>query len=86
MPPATDDDHVSLPREKAGVGSAVSNTVRQVGGALGVAVLGSVLSAVYRSGMQGPLSGFSGAVRDAASESLAATYAVAADSVRPARR
>ena len=48
MPPATESIMSALPREKAGVGSAVSNTVRQVAGALGVAVLGSVLSAVYR--------------------------------------
>ena len=49
MPPATESIMSALPREKAGVGSAVSNTIRQVAGALGVAVLGSVLSAVYRS-------------------------------------
>src|SRR5215475_8964287 len=49
LPPVTESIMASLPREKAGVGSAVSNTVRQVSGALGVAVLGSVLSAVYRS-------------------------------------
>jgi MFS family permease len=78
--PTTEVVMSSLPREKAGVGSAVSNTARQVGGALGVAVLGSVLSQVYRAGMEGPLSTFPAAVRDVASESLAATYAVAADS------
>jgi DHA2 family multidrug resistance protein-like MFS transporter len=72
----------TLPRERAGVGSAVTNTVRQVGGALGVAVLGSVLSEVYRNGMAGPLSGLPAAVRDVASESLASTYAVAANSGR----
>ena len=44
MPPATTAIMEALPREKAGVGSAMSNTVRQVAGALGVAVLGSVLS------------------------------------------
>jgi hypothetical protein len=38
----------SLPRDKAGVGSAVNDTTRQVGGALGVAVIGSVLASVYR--------------------------------------
>ncbi|GFJ88095.1 MFS transporter [Phytohabitans rumicis] len=48
MPPAMESIMSSLPREKAGVGSAVANTVRQVGGALGVAVLGSVLASVYR--------------------------------------
>jgi EmrB/QacA subfamily drug resistance transporter len=77
--PSTESVMSTLPREKAGVGSAVSNTVRQVGGALGVAVLGSVLSEVYRGAMAGPLSGLPAAARDAASESLAATYAVAAD-------
>ena len=49
MPPATESIMASLPREKAGVGSAVNNTVRQLGGALGIAILGSLLSAVYRS-------------------------------------
>jgi len=77
--PSTESVMSTLPREKAGVGSAVSNTFRQVGGALGVAVLGSVLSEVYRGAMAGPLGGLPAAARDAASESLAATYAVAAD-------
>jgi len=48
MAPATDSIMGSLPREKAGVGSAVNDTTRQVGGAVGVAVLGSVLSSGYR--------------------------------------
>ena len=78
--PTTEAVMSALPREKAGVGSAVSNTVRQVGGALGVAVLGSVLSQVYRGQMAGPLTALPAGVRDAASESLAATYAVAAGS------
>jgi hypothetical protein len=42
----------SLPRERAGVGSSINNTVRQVGGALGIAVLGTVLTSVYRSRIQ----------------------------------
>jgi hypothetical protein len=46
----------ALPREKAGVGSSVSNTVRQVGGALGVALLGTILTTAYRSRMDKPLS------------------------------
>jgi EmrB/QacA subfamily drug resistance transporter len=77
--PSTESVMSTLPREKAGIGSAVSNTVRQVGGALGVAVLGSVLSQVYRGEMAGPLSVLPAGVREAASESLAATYAAAAD-------
>jgi hypothetical protein len=39
----------SLPREKAGVGSAVNDTTRQVGGALGVAIIGSAVNRVYAS-------------------------------------
>jgi MFS transporter, DHA2 family, multidrug resistance protein len=48
MPPATESIMGSLPRAKAGVGSAVNDTVRQVGAALGVAVIGSVMSSTYR--------------------------------------
>ena len=44
----------SLPKEKAGVGSAVNDTTRQTGGALGVAVLGSVFAARYRSTIDVP--------------------------------
>jgi EmrB/QacA subfamily drug resistance transporter len=47
MAPATESIMGSLPRAKAGVGSAVNDTTRQVGGALGVAVLGSVMSSTY---------------------------------------
>jgi EmrB/QacA subfamily drug resistance transporter len=47
MAPATESIMSSLPLGKAGVGSAVNDTTRQVGGALGVAVIGSVLSSVY---------------------------------------
>ena len=43
---------LSLPLDKAGVGSAVNDTTREVGGAIGIAVLGSILSSRYRSGME----------------------------------
>jgi EmrB/QacA subfamily drug resistance transporter len=76
--PTTEAVMSTLPREKAGVGSAVTNTVRQVGVALGVAVLGSLLSQVYRGLMEGRLTGLPVALRDGAAESLAATYAAAA--------
>ena len=46
---------LSLPLDKAGVGSAVNDTTREVGGAVGIAVVGSILSSHYRSGMAGPL-------------------------------
>ena len=47
MPPATESIMGSLPPAKAGVGSAVNDTTREVGGALGVAVLGSIMSSTY---------------------------------------
>jgi EmrB/QacA subfamily drug resistance transporter len=49
MAPATDSIMGSLPPSKAGVGSAVNDTTRELGGALGVAVLGSLTSATYAS-------------------------------------
>jgi EmrB/QacA subfamily drug resistance transporter len=48
MAPATDSIMGSLPPEKAGVGSAVNDTTREVGGALGIAILGSITSSIYR--------------------------------------
>jgi EmrB/QacA subfamily drug resistance transporter len=48
MAPATDSVMSSVPLEKASVGSAMNDTTRMVGGALGVAVLGSILSSGYR--------------------------------------
>ncbi|MFE7772470.1 DHA2 family efflux MFS transporter permease subunit [Streptomyces sp. NPDC057445] len=81
MPPVTVAVMQSLPREKAGVGSAISNTFRQVGGALGVAMLGSLLSAAYRGGIEGTLetaAGVPDGARHAAGESIEATLSVAA--------
>jgi len=79
MPPVTESIMASLPREKAGVGSAISNTVRQVAGALGIAVLGSVLSAVYRSRVGDHLGALPVGSRAAAGNSISATYGTAAD-------
>jgi EmrB/QacA subfamily drug resistance transporter len=49
MAPATESIMGSLPKAKAGVGSAVNDTTRQTGGALGVAVIGSVFAARYHA-------------------------------------
>jgi len=80
MPPATAAVMASVPREKAGEGSAISNTVRQVGGALGVAVLGSILTSAYRTKITPVLDGVPqlhsdpGTVKDLSS-SITATQA-----------
>jgi EmrB/QacA subfamily drug resistance transporter len=77
IPPTAEAVLSSVPRERAGVASAVNNTIRQIGGALGVAVLGSVLSGVYRGQISGQLRGLPAGARDAAAESVSATYAAA---------
>jgi EmrB/QacA subfamily drug resistance transporter len=77
MPPVTVAIMGSLPREKAGAGSAVNNTFRQVGGSLGVAVLGAVLSTVYRDGMADTLNHLPEGLREKAGESLESTLAIA---------
>ena len=51
MAPATESIIGSLPSAKAGVGSAVNDTTRELGGALGVAVLGSLLASGYASSL-----------------------------------
>ncbi len=49
MSPSTTAITASLPEEKQGVASALNDTVREMGGAIGIALLGSVLNASYRS-------------------------------------
>ena len=75
MAPATDSVMSALPRAKAGVGSAVNDTVRQVGGALGVAVLGSILSSAYDNRLGELLGGQP--VPEPAREGIAGALAVA---------
>ena len=57
MAPATDSIMGSLPLAKAGVGSAVNDTTRQIGGAVGVAVIGSVFSSIYSSEVADSIAG-----------------------------
>jgi DHA2 family multidrug resistance protein-like MFS transporter len=47
MAPASTTIMASVPAQQAGAGSAVNDTVREVGGALGVAVVGSLVASVY---------------------------------------
>lgn len=81
MPPVTVAIMQSLPRERAGSGAALNNTFRQLGGALGVAVLGSVLSGAYRAAVDEELVAavpdLSAQAHHAAGESVEATLAVA---------
>ena len=49
--PATTSIVASLPREKRGVASAVNDISRELGGPLGIAVLGSILNTAYRTAL-----------------------------------
>ncbi|HEX5613825.1 MAG TPA: DHA2 family efflux MFS transporter permease subunit [Acidimicrobiia bacterium] len=55
MPAATELIMSTLPPARAGIGSAVNDTVRELGGALGVAVIGSVAASTYASNLNGDL-------------------------------
>jgi EmrB/QacA subfamily drug resistance transporter len=51
--PATESIMGSLSADKAGIGSAVNDTTRELGGTLGVAIIGSVFSSVYIGALDG---------------------------------
>jgi hypothetical protein len=51
MTPATAAITEGLPAEQQGVGSALNDLSREVGGALGIAVVGSIVTAVYRANL-----------------------------------
>ena len=77
MPAATSSVMDVLPRERAGAGSALTNTSRQVAVALSVAVLGSILAEFYRNALSPTLAHLPASAREAASSSISATQAVA---------
>src|SRR6202022_307448 len=49
MAPASTTIMTTVPAHQAGAGSAINDTIREVGGALGIAIVGSLAAAVYRS-------------------------------------
>jgi hypothetical protein len=54
MSPTTATAMGSVPVDKAGVGSAVLNSMRQVGGSLGIAVLGAIMASYMKVGPRDP--------------------------------
>ena len=67
----------AVPDEKQGVASAVNDTTREVGAAIGIAVAGSVVAAHYSSVLRPALAGFPEQIRGPALESLAQALAAA---------
>jgi EmrB/QacA subfamily drug resistance transporter len=73
--PATGAIMSTIPPHKAGVGSAVNDTTRELGGALGIAALGSIVSSAYRHKVD--VSNLPGDAGVAAKESIGAAVGVA---------
>jgi EmrB/QacA subfamily drug resistance transporter len=71
MTPSTEAITASLPREKQGVASALNDVTREFGTALGVAMLGALLSAGYRSSIDAKLTGIPQGAADSAREGIA---------------
>jgi EmrB/QacA subfamily drug resistance transporter len=79
MAPATESIMGALPPEHAGVGSAMNDTTREVGAALGVAVIGSLMSSFYGARVLAELpAALPDPARDAASDSVGAAMVVGA--------
>jgi EmrB/QacA subfamily drug resistance transporter len=77
MAPATESVMGSLPVEKASVGSAVNDTTRTTGGALGVAILGSLLASQYRGDMDAAVAGLPDGAAATAGDTLSGGLSVA---------
>jgi EmrB/QacA subfamily drug resistance transporter len=77
MAPATESIMSSVPLGHAGVGSAMNDTVRMVGGTLGVAILGSLLSSGYGADMEPAVKSLPEPAAHAASDSLGQASVVA---------
>ncbi len=67
----------SVPMNKAGVGSAVNDTTREVGGAIGIAALGSIVNSIYRDNLSPALVQLPPEAQEAASRNVAGALRVA---------
>ncbi|MFP1152345.1 MFS transporter [Mycobacterium sherrisii] len=76
--PATEAIMGSLPADKAGIGSAVNDTTRELGGTLGVAIVGSVFASVYSARLAAApeLTALPAGVRSAMRNSMAVAHGV----------
>ncbi len=77
MTPSTTAITESLPSDKQGVASALNDTVRELGGAIGVALIGSVLAAGYRSDIAGSADALPPDLGHTVEEGIGGAYAAA---------
>ncbi|MCI3272739.1 MFS transporter [Streptomyces cylindrosporus] len=73
--PAMGNALAALPRDRAGSGSGLLMTMRQVGGAIGIALLGSLLAGTFRDRLD--VTGLPAGAADTAGESVVAAHLVA---------
>ena len=78
MGPATNSVMGAVPKEKAGVASAMNDVTRQVGGSLGTAIIGSLVASFYGSRIADAASGLPSGTQDAVKDSIGGADAVAA--------
>jgi EmrB/QacA subfamily drug resistance transporter len=84
MSPMTNQLMSSVPRDRAGMGSATNDTTRELGGALGVAVLGSLLTSQYSSGVADAVADLPDDIRDIAKGSLGGVRGLISRGLLPA--
>jgi EmrB/QacA subfamily drug resistance transporter len=77
MAPATESIMGALPLAKAGVGSAMNDTTREVGSVLGIAIIGSVVASAYTANLVEATAGLPSGARESAGESLGAAVGIA---------
>jgi hypothetical protein len=78
MAPSTDSVMGAVPAEKSGVASAMNDVTRQVGGALGTAIIGSLITSFYSSRISDDVASLPEPARSAAKDSIGQANAVAA--------
>jgi EmrB/QacA subfamily drug resistance transporter len=78
MAPATEAVVGAVAAAKSGVASATNTVARMVSGALGVAIIGSLVSSLYSSDVEGSLSGLPPHAQAGAEDSIGAASAIAA--------
>jgi EmrB/QacA subfamily drug resistance transporter len=79
MTPATNAIVSSLPTAKQGVASAVNDTTREIGTALGIAIMGSMFTSGYRRALEGDLDGLPAGVAEQAREAPGLAFEAARD-------
>jgi EmrB/QacA subfamily drug resistance transporter len=78
MAPATEAVVGAVPAAKSGVASATNTVARMVSGALGVAIIGSLISSLYSNKVEGSLGGLPAPLQTRAEDSIGAANAIAA--------